>query len=434
LKLHHPHRKVMINRAPVDKPSKIKILGKAGSPLGYMIRDFLNRSDVPFEWIELTSDDQARELAGVQSLNDSRLPVCVFPDGTYLECPTIRQITEKLGWFRNPSRSEYDLAIYGAGPAGLSAGVYGASDGLTTVIVERSAVGGQAGSSSKIENYLGFPSGISGAELAERAREQACRFGAEILLGREGVRGEVVPGKAVGYLADGTKIIARSTICATGVEYRRLGLPNEDRLLGAGVYCGAGASEASLCHGSEDVFVVGGGNSAGQAAMHFARVARTVTIVVRSASLKSTLSQYLLDRINSSPNVRVFTNSEVTAIGGDEVLRRITILNRQTGAEQNFETRWLFVCIGGVPQTSWAEEIGIVRDEAGYLVTGPDLLHENRTPAAWPLNRNPYYLETTVPGVFAAGDVRHGSVKRCASAVGEGAMAVAFVHRYLADG
>jgi thioredoxin reductase (NADPH) len=367
-------------------------------------------------------------------LGDSRLPVCLFPDGARLECPTIRQITERLGWFHDPCRSEYDLAIYGAGPAGLSAAVYGASEGLTTVLVERSAVGGQAGSSSKIENYLGFPEGISGAALAERAREQACRFGAEILLGREGVRGEFLPGKGVGYLADGTKIIARSTICATGVEYRHLNLPNEDRFLGAGVYYGAGASEASLCRGSEDVFVVGGGNSAGQAAMHFARIARTVTIVVRDASLKNTLSQYLLDRITTSPNVRVLTNSEVTALQGDEVLRSIDVTNRTRSEKQTFATRWLFVCIGGAPHTAWAAEVGIARDEAGYLVTGPDLLRDNRLPDGWPLDRNPYYLETNVPGVFAAGDVRHGSIKRYASAVGEGAMAVAFVHRYLAGG
>src|ERR1700724_1997132 len=268
----------------------VRIFGRPGSATAYAIRDYLHRSDVPFEWVQLLTDEQARSQAGVDHLQDSRLPVCIFADGTRIECPTIRQITEKLGWFRNPSRSEYDLAIYGAGPAGLSAGVYGASEGLTTVIVERSAVGGEAGSSYKIENYLGFPSGISGAELAERARQQACRFGAEILIGREGVRGEVLPGKEVGYLADGTKIVARSTICATGVEYRRLGLPNEDRLLGAGVYYGAGASEASLCHPSEDVFVVGGGNSAGQAAMHFTRGARTVTIVSRGASLRISFS------------------------------------------------------------------------------------------------------------------------------------------------
>ena len=413
---------------------RVKLFGKTGSSLGYMIRDFLQRSDVPFEWIELSNDDQARTQAAVAGLKDSRLPVCLFSDGTRLECPTIRQITEKLGWFRDPSRSEYDLAIYGAGPAGLSAAVYGASDGLSTVVVERSAVGGQAGSSSRIENYLGFPSGISGAELAERAREQACRFGAEILLGREGVRGEFLPGKVVGYLADGTKLVARSTICATGVEYRRLGLPNESRFLGAGVYYGAGASEASLCHADEDIFVVGGGNSAGQAAMHFARVARTVTIVVRNGSLKTTISQYLLDRISAAPNVRVLTNSEVTALDGDAILQKIAVANRRSGVEQTFATRWLFVCIGGVPQTDWAEEVGILRDDAGYLVTGPDLLRENQPPNSWPVDRNPYYLETNVPGVFAVGDVRHGSIKRCASAVGEGAMAVAFVHRFLADG
>jgi thioredoxin reductase (NADPH) len=341
---------------------------------------------------------------------------------------------EHLGWFNDPSRSNYDLAIYGAGPAGLSAAVYGASEGLTTVLVERSAVGGQAGSSSKIENYLGFPKGISGADLAERAREQACRFGAEILLGREGVRGEFVPGKGIGHLADGTKIVAKSTICATGIEYRRLGLPNEEKFVGAGVYYGAGSSEASLCRGTEDVFVVGGGNAAGQAAMHFSPVARSVTLIVRDGSLKSTLSQYLLDRVNYAPNVRVLTNTEATALEGDDILRAITVTNRQTGARQNYATRWLLVCIGGAPHTSWAAEIGIVRDEAGYLVTGLDLLRQNHLPKNWPLDRSPYYLETNAPGVFAAGDVRHGSVKRCASAVGEGAMAVTFVHRYLANG
>jgi thioredoxin reductase (NADPH) len=226
---------------------------------------------------------------GVDNTRDPRLPVCVFSDGTRLEHPTVRQIIEKLGWFRTPSCTEYDLAIYGAGPAGLSAGVYGASEGLKTVIVERWAIGGQAGSSPRIENYLGFPKGISGADLAERAREQACRFGAEILLAREGVRGEFRAGKRVGYLADGTKIVARTAVCATGIEYRRLGLPNEDRFIGAGVYYGAGASEASMC-GNEHVFIVGGGNSAGQAVLHFSRFARLVTMVVRGDSLKSTLS------------------------------------------------------------------------------------------------------------------------------------------------
>jgi thioredoxin reductase (NADPH) len=410
----------------------VKILGKPGSALAYAIRDFLHRSDVPFEWIPLTTDDQARAEAGVENLADSRLPVCVFPDGSRLECPTIRQITEKLGWFHEPTWAEYDLAIYGAGPAGLSAAVYGASEGLKTVLVERWAIGGQAGTSSRIENYLGFPQGISGAELAERAGEQACRFGAEILLAREGVRGEFGAGKGVGYLADGTKIVARAMICATGIEYRRLGLENEDRLVGAGVYYGAGSSEASLCW-NEHVFVVGGGNSAGQAAMHFSRVAWKVTMVVRGESLKNTLSRYLLDRIAAAENIEVLTNTAVTGISGSEMLEQVVLSNLQTGETKTFQTHWLFICIGGAPHTDWAAEANVMRDESGYLITGPDLLNRGRSPEGWPLDRSPYYLETNKPGLFAAGDVRHGSVKRCASAVGEGAMAVTFVHRYLAD-
>ena len=410
----------------------VRIYGKVGCPQAYAIRDFLHRSDVPFEWIELTTDEQCRAI-GIDNPDDQRAPVCIFPDGARLEKPTVRQITEKLGWFRDPSLSEYDLAIYGAGPAGLSAAVYGASDGLKTVVIERSAVGGQAGSSPKIENYLGFPQGISGADLAERAREQALRFGAEILLAREGVRGEFTTGKRVGYLADGTKIIARAAICATGVDYRRLGLPNEEKFYGAGLYYGAGASEAELC-GNEHVFIVGGGNSAGQASIHFARFARKVSIVVRGDSLRTTLSQYLIDRIKSTNNIEVLTNNEVTALHGDKILEAVTLKNGLTGQEQTFKTKWLFVCIGGAPRTDWAVEAGIVRDESGYLVTGPDLLRDGKPRNGWSLNRSPYYLETNIPGMFAAGDVRHGSVKRVASAVGEGAMCVMFVHRYLAQG
>jgi thioredoxin reductase (NADPH) len=295
-------------------------------------------------------------------------------------------------------------------------------------------VGGQAGSSPKIENYLGFPKGISGAELAERAREQACLFGAEILLLREGVRGEFQPGKGIGYLADGTKIVARASICATGIDYRRLNLPNEDLFLGAGVYYGAGASEASLCRQSDHVFVIGGGNSAAQAAVHFSRFSSQVTIVVRDDSLKKTVSQYLIDRIRDTPQIEVLTNTEVIALRGDNALRAITLRNNRTGKEWIEETNWLFLCLGGLPHTQWAEAVGIVRDEAGYLVTGPDLLKNGDRPENWQLERDPYYMETNVPGVFAAGDVRHGSVKRCASAVGEGAMAVTFVHRYLMNG
>src|SRR5918996_2173492 len=313
--------------------ARIQLFGTRGSPEAHAIRDFLSRSGVPFQWVELRSDDQARAEAHVTGLDDGRLPVCRFPDGTRMECATVRQITEKLGWFQNPSRREYDLGIYGAGPAGLSAAVYGASEGLKTVVVERWAVGGQAGSSPKIENYLGFPDGISGAALADRAREQACRFGAEILLLREGVRGEFTPGKGVGYLADGTKITAHASVCATGIVYRRLNLPNEERFLGAGVYYGAGASEAELC-GREHVVVVGGGNSAGQAALHLARYASKVTMVLREERLTEYMSEYLAERIRASERVEVLLRTDVVALHGDRVLRAITLRNNQTGEER----------------------------------------------------------------------------------------------------
>jgi thioredoxin reductase (NADPH) len=401
-----------------DETPPIKVIGRPGSPEAYAIRDFLHRNDVPFEWHPTPEAGSVR---------------CEFRDGTRLENPTIRQISERLGWFHHPTHTEYDLAIYGAGPAGLSAAVYAASEGLTTVVIERFAVGGQAGSSPKIENYLGFPEGVSGADLADKARRQAEHFGAEILIARAGVRGEFTHGMRTGVLEDGTRIVARTAICATGVEYHRLEVDGEERFRGAGLYYGAGASEAELC-GNEHVLIVGGGNSALQAALHFARYARRVSLVVRGDSLKSTASKYLIDRVEASPTIEVQADTEVVALHGGSCLDAVTLRNHSTGRTERVETHWLFVCIGGLPNTAWAIEAGVRRDEAGYLVTGPDLARDGHRPDGWPLDRDPYFFETNIPGLFAAGDVRHGSIKRCASAVGEGAMTVTLVHRYLAQG
>jgi thioredoxin reductase (NADPH) len=283
-----------------------------------------------------------------------------------------------------------------------------------------------------IENYMGFPRGIAGAELAERARQQAVKFGIELLMMQEGVRGEFHDNRIWVDLADGSKMVARANICATGVEWRRLGLPNEQRLLGAGLYYGAGLSEAPLCR-DQHVVVIGGGNSAGQAVMHFSAHARRVTMLVRGSSLGETLSDYLASRILREPNVDVRYDSEVTGLDGDGFLSRMAITDRGSGAVDWLDTRRVFVCIGGVPNTDWAKDTPIVRDQVGYLVTGADLLEGGKPPKSWPLERPPFYLETSVPGSFAAGDVRRNSIKRVASAVGEGAMAVAFVHRYLQE-
>lgn len=347
-----------------------------------------------------------------------------------LEAPTVREVAQKLGLITEPKHLEYDVSIYGAGPAGLSAAVYAASEGLRTVVIEREAVGGQAGTSSRIENYMGFPGGISGAELAERARQQAIHFGAEILLMREGIKAVFRAGKIIADMASGGTMTARANICATGVEYRRLGLPGEERFLNAGLYYGAGVSEAAYCR-DEHIFVIGGGNSAGQAAVHFAEYASRVSVIIRGEHLGATLSQYLVDRIEGSPNIEVLPRSEVVGIDGDETLRTVTIADRCKGIERTVDAGRLFVCIGGRPNTEWARDTDIIRDEAGYLVTGPDLLRRGKPPGVWPLERQPFYLETSVPGSFAVGDVRHGSVKRVASAVGEGAMAIQFVHHHL---
>lgn len=411
---------------------KVRLYGQPSSAAAYEIRDFLSRSVVEFDWIELTCDEDCHRQLGLSTLSEIRLPIVEFPDGNQIFAPTVQEVAQRLGWITQPRFKEYDLSIYGAGPAGLSAAVYAASEGIRTVLIERQAVGGQAGTSSLIENYMGFPEGISGADLAERARQQAVKFGIEVLLLREGIKAEFDNNRIYVDMADGNKMVARANICATGVEYRRLNLPNEDRFLNLGLFYGAGASEAPMCQ-NEHVYVVGGGNSAGQAVMYFSRYAKQVTMLVRGSNLAASLSQYLLDRVMSTSNVEVLFNAQVAGLHGDKALRQIDIADSRDGSVQQVETQRLFVCIGGAPNTEWAKDTNIIRDEAGYLITGSDLLKDGRPPACWPLDRDPFFLETSVPGSFAAGDVRHGSVKRVASAVGEGAMAVTFVHKYLEE-
>jgi thioredoxin reductase (NADPH) len=407
-----------------------KLYGTPNSPEGYNLRDFLMRSGIPFEWHNLRTDKEAQVLLGVHSLSDERLPVCILKKGSILFNPSLQEVAQALDWFKDPKHRYYDLAIYGAGPAGLSAAVYGASEALRTIVIERRAVGGQAGSTSRIENYLGFPRGISGWELASRARQQAQRLGAEIIVTDEGVDGEARDGWMISRLASGPEIFARSTICATGVAYTRLGLSNEEKYLGRGLYYGAGSSEASQC--TDHVFVIGSGNSAGQAAVHFAQFAKKVSMLVRGVSLKDTLSAYLVDQIAQRENIEVHLRSELTDLHGSDCLHAITVRNLDSGEHWKACTEQVFVCIGGTPQTQWAKQANLCTDKAGYIVTGEDLDDGALARSVWTRKTRPLHMETSIPGLFAAGDVRHGSVKRCATAVGEGATAVSMVHQFLA--
>jgi thioredoxin reductase (NADPH) len=390
-----------------------------GGSAAFPFRDFLTRMNVPFEY----RDDEGP--LGVA--------VCALDDGTRLVSPSLSELAGHLGLFTSPRRAVYDVVIVGAGPAGLAAAVYAASEGLSTAVVEREAPGGQAGTSASIENYLGFPDGISGADLAARARNQALKFDADILVLRSAVRAEFGDVFVVD-LSDGNKLRSAALLCATGVEWRRLDVPGVDRLLHAGVYYGSAISEAPGLQG-RDVFIVGGGNSAGQAAMNFAGWARSVTLVVRGAGLSSSMSAYLTARIDATPNVEVRTHARVDRVDGDDWLRTIDLVNTRTSEVERHPAHAIFICIGGLPRTGWATQSGIVVDEQGFLVTGRDLFDPAHAGwrDAWALRRDPYPLETCRPGLFAIGDVRRGSTKRVSAAVGEGATAVGLVHRYLGE-
>ena len=416
-------------RANPDHTSDIRVVGHRWSDRSHEIKTFLARNHVPYRWYDVERDDEARRLGDLAAATPEDLPLVLIPDGETLRSPTTLELAGALGLRTAAEQPLYDVCIVGGGPAGLAAAVYAASEGLSTVIVERQAPGGQAGQSASIENYLGFPRGLTGADLTQRAIAQASRFGAEMVLARDVVRLEARgPVRAV-LFDSGGEIEARAVIVATGVSYRQLAATGVDALTGRGVYYGADASEASQTDG-DDVFIVGAANSAGQAALNLSRFARTVTLLVRGESLDATMSKYLIERITAAPTIEVRCRTEVTEARGDGHLEGLTITDRDSGASQDVSTSWLFVFIGASPRTDWLGD-EVVRDDNGFVVTGHDL-YAAVEDLDWTLSREPYALETSVPGVFAAGDVRLDSMKRVASAVGEGAMSVYLTHRYLA--
>jgi thioredoxin reductase (NADPH) len=407
---------------------RIQLVGHRWSRESHDARDFLARNQVPFQWLDVEREDEARRLLAAAE-GDGVLPLVLFPDGGSLHGPSITELAERTGVLRRAERPFYDLVIVGGGPAGLAAAVYGASEGLQTALVERDAPGGQAGQSSRIENYLGFPVGLSGGDLARRATTQAQRFGAELLTVQQVTRIEQRGPSKVVHLAGGDELGAAAVIVATGVDYRLLDAPGVEELTGRGVYYGGSRTEGVSCR-DEHVVVVGGANSAGQAAIYFANYAQQVTILYRGDSLAKSMSRYLIDTIEDTPNITVRTNAEVVAAHGDDQLERITVRDTAGGAEEEMELAAMFVFIGARPQTEWLPD-EVARDKRGFVLAGSELLLEDVRPR-WRLERNPYLLETTMPGLFVAGDVRSQSMKRVASAVGEGSMAVSFVHEYLA--
>lgn len=407
----------------------IRVIGNRWSPASHQVKDFLARNQVPYQWLDIELSEEAQKLAAYANCDHLSLPLVIFGDGSSLLKPTNTQIAEKIGLQTQAGKPFYDLIIVGGGPAGLAAAVYGASEGLKTVMIEREAPGGQAGTSSRIENYLGFPVGLSGGDLARRAVTQARRFGVEILTPQEvtGIRVED-PYRFV-TLGDGGEISCHALILGLGVSWRRLNVPGLERLTGAGVYYGAAQTEALSCQG-EDVYIIGGANSAGQAAMYFSKYARKVTMLVRGDSLAKSMSQYLIEQIAETPNIEVQVHSSVIEAKGETSLEAITIANAITGETQTVPATSLFIFIGAQPRTHWLDGV-VERDDRGFILTGADLKHEGHRPKGWTLERDPYLLETNVPGIFAVGDVRHNSVKRVASGVGEGSICVQFVHQYL---
>jgi thioredoxin reductase (NADPH) len=405
----------------------LRVVGTRYALRDHNVRQFLTRNYVPYVWLDVESSPEAQELLAQNSLTDAKLPVLFFNDGSFMEQPEQPQIAARIGLRTQPSQDVYDLVVMGAGLAGLAAGVYGASEGLKTLVIEQEAPGGQAGTSSRIENYLGFPTGLSGAELAQRAYQQAVRFNVEFLSGRAAsLRSD--KGYHFVCLGDGREVSGQTCLIATGVDWRRLDVPGVEQLTGAGIYYGAALAEARSCKG-EEVFLVGGANSAGQAAMEFSKYARRVVILVRAASLESTMSKYLIDEIGRESNIEVWNGSKVVEAIGNGRLQQLRIA--RPDGEQTVDATGLFIFIGAEPKTDWLPST-VLKDERGFVLSGNDLKRCQHFTRQWQLQRDPYLLESSVPGIFVAGDVRHGSIKRCASAVGEGSIAVQFIHQYMA--
>ncbi len=407
----------------------VRIAGTLWSPTTHVVKDFLARSQIPYQWLDIEKNEGARELVEASHSGVRQLPVVFLPDGTILFSPDLHELAERLGLRAPAQQPFYDLVIVGAGPAGLAAAVYGASEGLRTAVVEREVPGGQAGTSSRIENYLGFPNGISGADLARRAVTQARRLGAEILSPQSVTGIRLEDSYKIVTLDDGSELRCRALVLATGVSARTLGVPGEERLLGASVYYGAAASEAVAYAGSR-VAVVGGANSAGQGAMFLSRYAAEVTILVRGDGLESSMSRYLIDQIEAAPNITVQPHRRVVALSGEDHLESITVADMATGGEEELPADAMFVFIGAVPGTELVRDL-VELDDHGFVLTGQDLMQDGRRPRGWMPKRDPFPQEASVPGIFAAGDVRHDVMRRVASAVGQGSVAVSLVHKYL---
>jgi thioredoxin reductase (NADPH) len=405
-----------------------KVVGHRWSARSFEVRDFLARNSVPYRWIS-SEEPEGQRLLTAAGVDATGIPLVVTPDGDSLAAPTISDLAARVGLSTTPATDFYDLVIVGGGPAGLGAAVYAASEGLRTVLVERRATGGQAGQSARIENYLGFPDGVTGAQLTDRARRQANKFGAEILTARDVVGLDVRASSRAVRFADGGEVLAHTVLLATGISYRKLGLPGADALTGRGVFYGSAATEAGACTG-EEIYIVGAANSAGQAAVFLSRHAHRVTLLVRADSLERSMSYYLFRQIEEIPNIDVRLTTEVVAVHGDDHLERLTLCDTRARAEETVDASYLFVYIGAEPRTEWLADV-VARDARGFVLTGPDLVVAGQRPRGWDLERDPYYLEASVPGVFAAGDVRANSIKRVASAVGEGAMAIQLLHTYL---